>query len=745
VPVAQAATFTVDSTGDAADFSTADGVCDTDDSVGDGPCTLRAAIDQANATGGTDTMEFSIGGVGVPTISPGSALPTITAPVIIDGTTEAAGMVEVDGTNAGAGVDGLNITAGSSTVKGLVINSFGGDGIELSTNGGNTIEGNYIGTDVSGTVALGNSVNGINIEGSANNMIGGTAAGEGNVISGNFRGIAMAGSGVTGNVVQGNLVGTDVNGTADLGNSSHGINIEVPGNNTIGGTAAGAGNVISGNGGSGIRMFAATGVVVQGNYIGTAVNGTSALGNSRDGVIIFGGFSNTIGGTEAGAGNVISGNNSNGVFIDGADGNVVQGNLIGTDVSGTTDLGNAQNGVKIFASFSNTIGGTEAGAGNVISGNNSNGVWIDHATLSDPSPSNLVQGNYIGTDVTGTSALGNLQHGVLLQASNATIGGVAMGTGNTIAFNGGDGVFVELDPRNTIRGNSIHTNAGLGIELGIDGVTANDPDDGDNGPNNLQNYPALTLATSGPATTTIGGDLDSLASTAFTIEFFSNIGCDPSGNGEGQSFLGSTMVTTDVNGDASFSVSFGSAVPAGQVITATATDETFAAGSTSEFSACEAVTLDSDDDGVPDTIDNCPDRPNAGQENAVHAGTPEGDACENPDGDGFVDAVDNCPDTATVWFVPAGDDDCDGWSTDDEGSIGTDPNLACSTDNWPPDFDGSHIVDIFDVSALAPPVFFSETGDPDYTARRDIGPDGIIDIFDVSMMAPPIFFATCTP
>ena len=768
-PVAQAATFTVDSTGDGGDSNRGDGVCDD----GSGNCTLRAAIEEANHANnsGLDTINFSIGS-GVQTITTGGL--GITDPVIIDGTTQpgfaGSPIIELD---ASGRLTGLFITGGGSTVKGLVINGTG-RGIVLRPNGGNTIQGNYIGTDVSGTVAVGNSISGINIENSPNNTIGGTAAGEGNLISGNNRGISIGGNGATGNVVQGNLIGTDKNGTADLGNSSHGIIIDES-NNTIGGTAAGAGNVISGNDADGVHFLGSstTGNVVHGNYIGTDVNGTSALGNSRDGVFIGGAPNNTIGGAAAGAGNVISGNGRYGIFIPtgGATGNVVQGNLIGTDVSGTADvgnvlagvrinlaegntiggteagagnvisgndtegveitahgnlvqgnligtdvngtadLGNALNGVRI-AGQSNTIGGTEAGAGNIISGNDSNGVLIHHVILSDPSPSNLVQGNYIGTDVTGTSDLGNTQDGVLLQASNATIGGVATGTGNTIAFNGGDGVSAASSgPRHTIRGNAIHTNAGLGIDLGADGVTANDPNDADNGPNNLQNFPTLTLATSGPATTTIGGDLDSLASTAFTIEFFSNIGCDPSGNGEGRSFLGSTMVTTDVNGDVSFSVSFGSAVPSGQVITATATDETLAAGSTSEFSACEQVTLDSDDDG-----------------------------------DGFADSVDGCPSTPTVWPTPIGDEDCDGWTTANENFIGTNPNLACSTDNWPPDFNDSLQVDIFDVLFLAPPVFFSTPPGPPYDARLDLNADGIIiDIFDVLTMAPPIFFATCTP
>jgi YVTN family beta-propeller protein len=115
------------------------------------------------------------------------------------------------------------------------------------------------------------------------------------------------------------------------------------------------------------------------------------------------------------------------------------------------------------------------------------------------------------------------------------------------------------------------------------------------------------------------------------------------------------------------------------------------------------------------------------------------------DYDGFADAVDNCPFTPTPWWVTPGDGDCDGWTTGDEGSIGTDPNLACGAGAWPPDFNDSLKVDIFDVLFFAPPVFFSTTPGPSYSPRFDLVPNGTIDIFDVLKMAPPVFFATCTP
>ncbi|MFY9556730.1 MAG: FG-GAP-like repeat-containing protein, partial [Blastocatellia bacterium] len=465
-------------------------VTNTDDN---GPGSLRQAILDANANPGLDTITFSIGS-GVQTINVGSmtglALPTITSPVNVDGTTQpgyaGAPLIELNGINAphdvndaGSG-NGLFITAGSSTIKGLVINRFEGLGIRIEPPGGNIIAANYIGTDVSGTVALGNALGGVFIVDSPNNTIGGTAAGARNVISGNESfGIDILGNFAPGNLVQGNYIGTDASGTADLGN---GEGLFVAPNTTVGGTTPGARNIISGNDTNGIDISnGSVGILVQGNYIGTIVNGTAGLANANDGMAINGGDNNTIGGTVVSARNVISGNNRSGIeMLGSATGNLVQGNFIGTDVNGTAALSNSidssgDTGGVLLANgpSNNTIGGSASGARNIISGNNSFGIELVGVTGT------FVQGNYIGTDFGGTSPLGNLAAGVLINASpNNTIGGQGAGVGNIISGNGA-GVDISGGPSSRgdlVHGNYIGTNSTGQIHLGNlgDGVFIND-------------------------------------------------------------------------------------------------------------------------------------------------------------------------------------------------------------------------------------------------------------------------------
>ena len=222
-------------------------------------------------------------------------------------------------------------------------------------------------------------------------------------------------------------------------------------------------------------------------------------------------------------------------------------------------MGNASDGVLInFGSANNTIGGTTPAARNLISGNGGNGVRSDYHP-------NVVQGNFIGTQVDGVSPLGNGSNGVLINFTvDNVIGGSASGAGNTIAFNGGAGVLV-MGASSPVSSNAVFANSGLGIDLDGDGVTPNDPCDGDSGANNRQNFPVITSSSSSGGSTTIQGTLDSAANMTFRIEFFSTSASDPSGFGEGEKFIGSAMVMTDGVCQASFATTSADRDPFGQL------------------------------------------------------------------------------------------------------------------------------------------------------------------------------------
>jgi hypothetical protein len=620
-----------------------------------GTGSLRQAMLDANATAGLDTITFNIPAAGVQTINLLVVLPEITDPVVIDAATQpgyaGSPLVELNGLGVGtSNANGFFVTAGGSTIRGFAINRFNRNGIYLSTSDNNVIQGNYVGTDATGTIRRGNNY-GIEVYKSSNNTIGGTTPAARNVISANsFYGISMYGSN---NQIAGNFIGTNAAGTANLGNGISGIDIvnlaSPPAvNNVIGGTAPGAGNLISGNqrgisinssgqsimgnligtdisgtmavpNGTGISAssagtiiggtvpgsrniisgnsgdgvdFGGPGSRLEGNFIGTDITGTRTLGNSGSGVGAGNGC--LIGGTTAAARNVISGNGGNGNISLGSNSSgqqaTVQGNYIGTDLTGNIALNNPSAGISISGSL-NLIGGLVPGAQNVISGNVT-GIQIGGSIFPGPE-GNLVQGNLIGLNALGTAPLGNSFVGVSISSSsNNVIGGTAAGAANKISFNGGSGfnggagVMVFSGTGNSVRGNSIFANTNLGIDLNGDGVTANDSSDADTGPNNFQNFPLLTSSSSNGSTTTIQGTLNSKPNTVFQIDFYSNAGCDPSGNGEGARFFDTTSITTDANGNASINFVSSLALPAGRVISATTTDPT---GNTSEFSACDAA------------------------------------------------------------------------------------------------------------------------------------------------------------
>ena len=283
------------------------------------------------------------------------------------------------------------------------------------------------------------------------------------------------------------------------------------------------------------------------------------------------------GGNSTVKGLVINRFNGGGIVLIGGGSNIIEGNFIGTDPTGATALG-FNSGVAI-SSNNNTIGGTTPAARNVLSGN-TYGAQICCAGVTG----NQVQNNYIGTNASGTGPVSNDFGVLILGAADNTVGGTLSTQSNVIAFNENLGISIGQNAiNNAILGNSIHSNIGLGIDFGSDGVTPNDLGDGDTGPNKLQNFPVLTKAQDAAFVTTVQGTLNSTANTLFRIEFFSSPSCDESGNGEGKKFVGFTTVMTDASGNALISKDIASASFDGPYLTATATDP---ANNTSEFSNC---------------------------------------------------------------------------------------------------------------------------------------------------------------
>lgn len=484
--------------------------------------------------------------------------------------------------------------AGNNLVADNVISGNAQEGLRIADLGtsGNMVQGNQVGTAPGGSTAIGNGFAGVTIYNKATgNIIGGTTAAERNILSGNVTvGLAFGDPGTSDNIAQGNFIGTDASGTASVPNGFAGVYITNGASaNHLGDVQPGTGNLISGNGGYGVFVSdpGTNGNLVRGNFIGTNASGTAALANAYSGVnILNGALSNVVGGTTAGAGNIISGNGNQGMTLtdSGTASNVIQGNYIGLDVTGVVKIANTSSGIDVFnGAHDNVIGGTSAGARNYISGNTDYGISFSVSGTNN----NLVQGNTIGLNVLSAIKANALQ-GVALYngAQSNTIGGSTIGASNIIAGNLAEGVatFDSTTNKNTVSQNSIFSNTTLGI-----GVYTNS--------NNNQAAPALSSAVlstvANPSGTDIGGSLTSVASTTFRIEFFAS----PSGGNEGQFFVGSTSAATNGAGTVNFSASLVAAVPAGYVITATATDPN---GNTSQFSPAKTVTTtDSDGDGIP--------------------------------------------------------------------------------------------------------------------------------------------------
>lgn len=583
---------------------------------------LRAAISSANANADLDTIRFAIP-LAPFVIDLASPLPAIVAPVVIDGTTQpgyaGAPLIVLNGAGAGTNANGLTIQSGFSTVRGLVINRFTGDGIYMANLGGNTIAGNYIGLNAAGSLTFSNRLNGIRIFQTGNNVIGGNTPATRNVISGNRQsGIRIDGNTASGNQVLGNYIGTDATGLKPLGNggrapnnSSSGSGITIvdgPGNEIGGGTPE-TRNIIAGNPAFGIAITGASarGNLIRGNYIGTDVTGTNAflfinetLPFADVGIGLVDAPENFIGGTFPGEGNIICGHANMALYIKGAtsSNNVVQGNSIGIAANGTKRLPNLD-GIQLVGARYNLIGGTTPEARNIISGNDWSGIYfVDSARF------NQIFGNYIGVLADGLSAMGNRNHNVLAEGGDHNqIGGINPGEGNIIAYDPVapfyDGVRIKSGFAYSIRGNSIFGNADSGIDLGNPGLPAgsdrpitNDHLDADSGPNFWQNYPVIDSAALGTSLI-LQGTLHSTPNVAHYIDFYANSECDPGGRGEGKVFLGWTIVTNNALGNASFSVEIPGSANRGSFITSVATDMD---GNSSEFSLCKALagTINSD-------------------------------------------------------------------------------------------------------------------------------------------------------
>jgi CSLREA domain-containing protein len=515
--------LTVNTTNDADD-----GTCDA------AHCSLREALHKANSFPMSTlvTIRFNIGGGGLQTIRPGSSFGLIGAKVFIDGTSQpgygGTPLIELDGSEAGD-THGLNLIGFGSKVKGLIINRFVDSGIGLMGQD-IIVQGNYIGTDSSGSIALGNGAWGIGVgcntgqNAPTGMVIGGSSPADRNVISGNGAGgIFLSSSACMGNsqiTVRGNIIGLNAAGTSALGNQGPGISLDRSAGSFIGGAGPGEGNIVSGNSAVGIELNGsgehnvirgnkfgtdaagtaavpngASGIVVagsdndilgnlvsgnlgdgirligglndvQGNRIGLDAGGTNALGNAGKGILISGSI-NRIGGAAAGEGNIISANGADGILVDGSS-IEIKGNYIGTDSSGTLARGNAADGIRIVGNGGVLIGGNTPTAGNLISANGLTGI-----NIADGSTEVDVAGNRIGTNAAGTAALGNIKSGIRIGGVEVRIGAEADGGGNLISGNGGAGIAIGDTATGVyIKNNLIGTNAAgtaaLGNDIGIE-------------------------------------------------------------------------------------------------------------------------------------------------------------------------------------------------------------------------------------------------------------------------------------
>lgn len=569
-------------------FSNTFTVVNTNDA---GTGSLRLAIQNANIYPGSHTINFNIPNTdpgynstqGIWKISLTSTLPIIThSSVLIDGTSQTtfAGNtnsfgpeIMLDGGNNAWGDFAFHVyNVSNVTIKGFIIGRFV-VGIQVSGANAqnNVICSNYIGCNYNATDTLGNTFGIYILSGPHHNTVGGNSYNLRNIVSGNNHvGIRVVSA--NNNIIQGNFVGLNRTGNAALRNYD-GISIEGTSKyNLIGGYTLAERNYVSGNVAYGIPVFGAgcNYNIVAGNYVGTDTTGSFAIQNTYGVLFDDGASYNTLGGRSPGAGNLLSGNSGYGVFLYnfGTLKDTVVGNLIGTDHTGTLAIPNA-NGIVIDGpSFLHTI------ENNVISGNLQMGIDI-HIAGSD---SNIVINNKIGTDISGLISLGNQLDGIRIgEGPKHNIIG-QHGKGNIIANNGGNGITImtAAELYNSISSNSIYNNAGMGIDLFPAGPTANDAGDIDTGPNNLMNYPNIVSFVNYSGNNWIvSGTLDNTTPLGCKIELF-KAHINGTGNAQGEIFLGTCLANASGNWTDTL---YGLTIA--DNIIATATDLN---GNTSEFS-----------------------------------------------------------------------------------------------------------------------------------------------------------------
>jgi hypothetical protein len=531
--------------------------------------------------------------------------------------TDVTGMTAIANGDDGVHIFALasNVTIGGLSASSLnVISGNGGDGIELSNTSATSIAANHIGLNITGSAAIPNGGAGVRLTSDANDNAIGTgmalllfisgnveagvhiASGSGNVVQNSVIGLGrdsnlafpnhdgvtinasrndVLGSVISGNTldgialtaipfavhiitIRGNKIGTNGTGMTAVPNGRHGVNLgNHSGGVKIGGNLTGQGNIISGNGGTGVTGFTASSIDLYANIIGLAADGDLPLPNGSHGIAMLAGNDFHIGGF-LDRGNVISGNLGAGIFIYAGDAHTdISHNRIGTNAAGTAARGNALQGIYLQNTFTVSV------RANVISGNAGTGIQITNGERQT-----YVE-NIIGRSADGVAAIPNGGDGIRLDGvAHINLGAEGFGS-NTISANRGAGIAIVRTVFDTLLyQNLTFDNGGLGIDLGGDGVTLNDTGDKDVGPNGFFNYPVITAAMSSASGSLIRVSRNGIF-TGETFTFFHDTAADPSGYGEGRYLLGTTIVPPGGDADANFTFR-GPPIPVGNVVTATA-------------------------------------------------------------------------------------------------------------------------------------------------------------------------------